>query len=82
MGNKNTAIQFLKDKGFYIALAVCIVGAAAAAWATAARTLDSIDENNRQIVEQGVSGEEKPSWSSSSSAAERDRKSTRLNSSH
>ena len=70
MGNKNTAIQFLKDKGFYIALAVCIVGAAAAAWATAARTLDSIDENNRQIVEQGVSGEEKPSWSSSSSAAE------------
>ena len=32
MGNKNTAIQFLKDKGFYIALAVCIVGAAAAAW--------------------------------------------------
>ena len=65
MGNKNTAIQFLKDKGFYIALAVCIVGAAAAAWATAARTLDSIDENNRQIVEQGVSGEEKPSWSSS-----------------
>ena len=68
MGNKNTAIQFIKDKGFYIALAVCIVGAAAAAWATAARTLDSIEENNRQIVEQGVSGEEKPSWNSSSSS--------------
>ena len=26
MGNRNTAIQFLRDKGFYIALAVCIVG--------------------------------------------------------
>lgn len=69
MGNKNTAIQFLRDKGFYIALAVCIVGAAGAAWATASRTLDSIEENNRQIVEQGISGEEKPSWSSSSSTA-------------
>ena len=69
MGNKNTAIQFLRDKGFYIALAVCIVGATAAAWATASRTLDSIEQNNRQIVEQGVSGEEKPSWSSSSTAS-------------
>jgi murein DD-endopeptidase MepM/ murein hydrolase activator NlpD len=69
MGNKNTAIQFLRDKGFYIALAVCIVGAAGAAWATASRTLDSIEENNRQIVEQGISGEEKPSWSSSSTSA-------------
>lgn len=68
MRNKNTVIQFLKDKGFYIALAVCIVGAAAAAWATAARTMDSIQENNRRVVEQGVSGEEKPSWSSSSTA--------------
>lgn len=71
MRNKNTVIQFIKDKGFYIALAVCIVGAAAAAWATAARTLDSIQENNRQIVEQGVSGEEKPEWNSSSSTADR-----------
>ena len=69
MGNRNTAIQFLRDKGFYIALAVCIVGAAGAAWATASRTLDSIEENNRQIVEQGISGEEKPSWSSSSTAS-------------
>ncbi len=69
MGNKNTAIRFLRDKGFYIALAVCIVGAAGAAWATATRTLDSIEENNRQIVEQGVIGEEKPSWSSSSAAS-------------
>ena len=69
MGNKNTIIQFVRDKGFYIALAVCIVGASAAAWATASRTLDSIEKNNRQIVEQGISGEEKPSWSSSSAAA-------------
>ena len=68
MPNNHKVIQFIKAKGFYIALAVCIVGASAAAWATAARTLDSIEENNRQIVEQGVSGEEKPSWSSSSAS--------------
>lgn len=74
MRNENTVIRFLKDKGFYIALAVCIVGAAAAAWATAAQTLDSIEENNRHVVEQGVSGEEKPSWSSSSSTEDRDAK--------
>jgi murein DD-endopeptidase MepM/ murein hydrolase activator NlpD len=69
MPNNNRVTQFIKAKGFYIALAVCIVGASAAAWATAARTLDSIEENNRQIVEQGVSGEEKPSWSSSSASS-------------
>lgn len=79
MPNNNRITGFIKAKGFYIALALCIVGASAAAWATAARTLDSIEENNRQIVEQGISGEEKPSWSSSSaaeSAAEEARKNT------
>ena len=41
MGNKNTAIQFLKDKGFYIALAVCIVGAAAVAQAAPPPTMQT-----------------------------------------
>lgn len=50
---------FLRDKGFYLVLAVCIVGASAAAWLTANKTLDSIEENNRKIVEQNVTGEEK-----------------------
>lgn len=58
---KNMNIKtFLRDKGFYLVLAVCIVGASAAAWLTANKTLDSIEENNRKIVEQNVSGEEKP----------------------
>ncbi len=56
---ENKVLSYIKDKGFYIALAVCIVGASGAAWVTANRTLDSIDENNRQIVDQSVSGEEK-----------------------
>ena len=50
MPNNNRITGLIKAKGFYIALALCIVGASAAAWATAARTLDSIEENNRQIV--------------------------------
>lgn len=56
---ESKVLSYIKDKGFYIALAVCIVGASGAAWVTANRTLDSIDENNRQIVDQSVSGEEK-----------------------
>ena len=70
MPNNHRVTEFIKAKGFYIALALCIVGASAAAWAAAARTMDSIGENNRQIVEQGLSGEEKPSWSSSSAGEE------------
>lgn len=62
---KNMKIKtFLRDKGFYLVLAVCIVGASAAAWLTANKTLDSIEENNRKIVEQNVTGEEKP-WQDS-----------------
>lgn len=56
---ENKVISFIKDKGFYIALAVCIVGASGAAWSTANRTLDSIDENNRKIVDRSISGEDK-----------------------
>lgn len=62
---KNMKIKtFLRDKGFYLVLAVCIVGASAAAWLTANKTLDSIEENNRKIVEQNVTEEEKP-WQDS-----------------
>lgn len=60
----NKIKAFFRDKGFYLVLAVCIVGASAAAWITANKTLDSIEENNRKIVEQNVSGEEKP-WKES-----------------
>lgn len=64
MPKNNKVKLFLKDKGFYLVLAVCIVGASAAAWMTANKTLDSIEQNNRKIVEQNVSGEEKP-WQDS-----------------
>ncbi|MEA5010383.1 MAG: M23 family metallopeptidase [Angelakisella sp.] len=56
---ENKVFTYIKEKGFYIALAVCIVGASGAAWVTANRTLDSIEENNQKVVENSVSGEEK-----------------------
>ncbi len=59
MPQNNKISLFMKDKGFYVVLALCIVGASAAAWVTANKTLDSIEENNKKIVEQSVSGEEK-----------------------
>ncbi|MEG1874020.1 MAG: M23 family metallopeptidase [Angelakisella sp.] len=53
MPNKNNKLRvFLKDKGFYLVLAVCIVGASAAAWLTANKTLNSIEQNNREITQQ------------------------------
>lgn len=59
MPKNNKLNGFLKDKGFYLVLAVCIVGASGAAWLTANKTLNSIEENNQKIVEQNVAGEEK-----------------------
>ena len=50
MAKNNKFKTFLKDKGFYLALALCIIGASAAAWATANKTLENIDERNRAPV--------------------------------
>ena len=56
---ENKIFSYIKEKGFYIALAACIIGASGAAWVTANRTLDSIEKNNQKVVENSVSGEEK-----------------------
>ncbi len=56
---ENKFFSYIKAKGFYIALAVCIVGASATAWTLANRTLDSIDKNNGRVVDQNVSTEDK-----------------------
>ncbi len=37
----------MREKGFYLVLALCIVGASAAAWATAKRTITSIDKHSQ-----------------------------------
>ena len=51
---------FLAGRGFYAAMAVCLLGAVTAAWVTAERTIDSIGEkNNVSVPENRVVSEEK-----------------------
>ncbi|MBQ3532002.1 MAG: M23 family metallopeptidase [Oscillospiraceae bacterium] len=51
---------FLAGKGFYAAMAVCLIGAVGAAWVTAGRAIDSIGEkDNVSVPENRVVSEEK-----------------------
>lgn len=60
---KEKFVDFMSGKGFYAVLAVCLIGAGAAAWTAVDRTVDRIDENNKKIVEKSSSEEVKmPSW--------------------
>ncbi len=48
--NKNSGLGgFLQGKGFYAALAVCLLGAVAAAWVTASRTVNFVSENEENV---------------------------------
>lgn len=67
--SKNQVFRYIKAKGFYIALAVCIVGASATAWTLANRTLESIDRHNGQLTQEPQSREETP-WSVAPTPAE------------
>lgn len=64
---ENQVFRYIKAKGFYIALAVCIVGASATAWTLANRTLDSIDRHNSQVAQEQQPAEETP-WPNSNPA--------------
>ena len=53
--------RFMAGRGFYAALAVCLVGAAAAAWITVDRSISSASERNSSVpVEQASRDEYKP----------------------
>ncbi len=43
--------QFLSSKGFYVALAVCLVGASAATWLAVDKTITGIENSNSQMLE-------------------------------
>lgn len=60
--SNNKFSKFIMGKGFYVVLALCLVGAGTAAWIAADRTLSSIDQRNQQIIEQSPVQEE-ISWS-------------------
>lgn len=49
---KSKFSKFLAGRGFYVALAVCVIGAGTAAWVAVDKTISRIDESNNQIMEQ------------------------------
>ena len=61
MKNKKSGLGgFISGRGFYAAMAVCLIGAVAAAWVAADRTISSINEkNNVPAPENRVVSEEK-----------------------
>lgn len=61
--NQSKLGKFLSSKGFYIALAVCIVGAGAAAWVAIDATMDSLSTQDEKKLENS------PPISSASSVA-------------
>lgn len=43
--------KFLSSKGFYVAVALCLVGAGTATWLAVDRTITGIEDNNNQMIE-------------------------------
>ncbi len=60
--SNNKFSKFIMGKGFYVVLALCLIGAGTAAWVAADRTLSSIENQNQQIIDQTPIEEELP-WS-------------------
>lgn len=59
MSNQNQSkfVKFLSSKGFYIALAVCIMGTGAAAWVAIDSTANSISAQDEKKIETPVTSE-------------------------
>jgi len=49
--SKGRFSRFISSKGFYVALAVCLVGAGAATWVAVNRTITGIENANSQMLE-------------------------------
>ena len=62
MNRSNKFWSFLKAKGFYIALALCITGAGAAAWLTAQNTVDGIKNSVQESQPQSNTQEGAKEW--------------------
>lgn len=60
--SKNKFSKFLAGRGFYVALAVCVIGAGTAAWVAVDKTISRIDESNDQIMEQQPAASEEPTY--------------------
>jgi len=49
--SKGKFSKFISSKGFYAALALCLVGASAATWVAVNRTISGIEDANSQLLE-------------------------------
>ncbi|MDR2933361.1 MAG: M23 family metallopeptidase [Oscillospiraceae bacterium] len=52
--------KFMSSKGFYAAIAVCLVGAGLATWMAVDRTITGIEDSNSQIIKNDTSFSEFP----------------------
>lgn len=66
MGNTNkkpsSFTKFMSGRGFYLALAVCLIGTGTAAWVAVDRTLGSISESNSKILQNESAPSSEPNW--------------------
>lgn len=49
--SKNRFERFLSSKGFYAAIAACLIGAGAATWIAIDQTVHNIEDSNQQMIE-------------------------------
>ncbi len=52
---KNKFTKFLTGNGFYVALAICLVGAGTAAWVAVSRTMDGVEKGNENLIHDNTS---------------------------
>lgn len=51
---KSKFSKFMAGKGFYVALAICVVGAGTAAWVAVDKTIARIDDNNSKVISEAA----------------------------
>lgn len=66
---KDNFSKFMAGRGFYVVLALCLVGSGAAAWSAVNRTIGSIEEQNSQMLEASSLPEEPSGFSPLEEAA-------------
>lgn len=58
--SKGKFSKFMSSKGFYAAIAVCLLGAGAATWLAVNRTITSIEDSNSRLIQNDTSVYEFP----------------------
>lgn len=58
--SKSKFSKFLSSKSFYVAAAVCLVGAGAATWVAVDRTVHGIEDSNQQLIESETQWNDSP----------------------